>query len=90
METIDKILLRSILQTKSTTSYEAFFLELGLVPIHLIIKERRIKYLHYLINRDENETIYKFLKVQWEKPVKNDWSTQVRQDLKDLEISEDF
>ena len=34
--------------------------------------------------------IFKFMNAQWNQPVKNDWTTQVRQDLNDLEISEDF
>ena len=34
--------------------------------------------------------LYKFLNAQWNNPVKNDWTNQVRQDLKDLDITEDF
>ena len=90
LENIDKIYLRSILKTKSSLAYEAYFLELGIIPLSLIIKGRRVKYLHYLVNRPENEMISKFLKAQWNNPVKNDWTTQVRQDLKDLNISENF
>ena len=50
LETIDKIFLKSILKTKSSVCYEALFLELGILPLGIIIKERRVKYLHYLVN----------------------------------------
>ena len=70
--------------------YEALYLELGVMPLKMIIKGRRIRYLYYLINRNENEMLFKFLNAQWNMPVKNDWTIQVRQDLKDLNISEDF
>ena len=90
LENIDKIFLRSILKTKMSVPYEALYLELGILPLKMIIKGRRIRYLYYLINRNENEMLFKFLNAQWNMPVKNDWTIQVRQDLKDLNISEDF
>ena len=48
LEEVDKLLLRRILNAPTSACIESLYLELGLVPIHIIIKARRVKYLHYL------------------------------------------
>ena len=73
-----------------TTSHEAFFLELGIVPLGVIFKKRRINYLHYILTNDESEMLSRFLNAQDSNPVKNDWITQCRKDLRDFKIKEDF
>ena len=47
MEEVDKMLLRKILDAPMSTCIESLYLELGLVPISIILKSRRI---HYLAN----------------------------------------
>ena len=59
-ENLDRLLLRRILQVPVSTPKEAFFLELGIIPISVTIKARRINYLHYLVNRKQSEMLYKF------------------------------
>ena len=49
LEEVDKLLLRRILNAPTSSCIESLYLELGLVPIHIIIKARRVKYLHYLV-----------------------------------------
>ena len=71
-------------------SVESLFLELGLTPIHIIIKSRRIRYLHYLVRLDKDEMLYKVFLAQWKYPVKDDWTDMVKQDLKDLKIGLSF
>ena len=66
------------------------YLELGCLRISTIIKCRRINFLHYLISTDKNKMLYKFFATQWKYPNKNDWTETVRQDLKDLSISENL
>jgi hypothetical protein len=55
-EKLDRLLLRKILAVPFSTPQEAFYLELGIVPISVVIKIRRLQYLHNLVNRKEKET----------------------------------
>ena len=64
LESVDKLLLSKLLRTKSTTPYESYFLELGILPLGVLIKSRRVKYLNYLVSRNQKETLYKFFKKQ--------------------------
>ena len=59
-ENLDRMLLRKILKVPISTPQESFYLELGILPIGVIIKARRINYLHYLVKRNQSEMLYKF------------------------------
>ena len=48
---------------------------------------RRILYQHYLLTRPTSEMIYNFFEAQLNKPVKNDWTEQVKEDLVYLELN---
>ena len=48
LESVDKLLIRQILNTPMSTPVEVLFLELGIVSIGTIIKAARVNYLHYL------------------------------------------
>ena len=89
-EDLDKLLIRKILQAPISTPEEAFFLELGIMPISVTIKARRIKYLHYLINLEDKEMLYQFFIVQWNNPTKGDWTETVKVDMADFEIPINF
>ena len=86
LEEVDKLLLRRILNAPISTSVESLYLELGLIPIHIIVKARRVKFLHYPTRLSESEMLFKVFHAQWKYPVKNDWTITVKQDLKDLKI----
>ena len=90
LEEVDKILLRSFLDAPSSTCVESLYLELGLIPIQIIIKARRIIQYHYLVNLDKEEMLYQFFEAQLKYPCKDDWTLTVTQDLKDFGISEKF
>ena len=90
LEELDRSLLRKILHVPSTTPKEAFYLELGILPISVMIKARRCMYLHYLLNLEKSEMIYKFFITQWNNPTKGDWSEQVKGDLEEFKIKKDF
>ena len=89
-ESLDRLLLRKILQVPVSTPEEAFYLELGILPIGVIVKARRINYLHYLLTRDTDEMLYKFFITQWLQPCRGDWTETVKQDLQDFNIQCDF
>ena len=88
LEDVDKLYLRQVFRVSSSCPTEAFYLETGLIPIHIIIQARRLNYLHHLVTRDTNETLFKVFKVQWNNPVKNDWVVQVKDDLQVFGISD--
>ena len=69
-----------------TTPYEAFYLELGVLPVSAILKGRRANYLHSILRRDKNSMLYTFFITQWLNPTKGDWTIQVKEDLMDLDI----
>ena len=87
LEKIDKILLRRILEAPNSVCIESLYLELGLIPLHIILKARRINYLHYLANLSEKEMLYKAFIAQWTYPVKDDWTIKVKENLEEFGIS---
>ena len=89
-ENLDRLLLRRILQVPFSTPKEAFYLELGILPISVMIKARRIKYLHYLVTRKETEMLLKFFVTQANQPCKGDWTETVKKDLEQFDIQYDF
>ena len=44
-------------------------------------------FYHYILNEDSESLLHKFYKIQARKPVKNDWSLTIKENLKDLKIS---
>ena len=90
LEDLDRNLLRRAFKCPITTPKEACHLELGLVPISDLLKARRAMYLHYLVNLDRQCMLYKFFITMYENPSKDDWTEQVAEDLKDLDICMDF
>ena len=80
------MLLRKILDAPISACVESLYLELGLVPIGIIIKARRVNFYHYLVNLKNEEMLYTFFEAQLRNPCKDDWTLQALQDFKDLGI----
>ena len=80
LEEVDKLFLRRVLGAPDSSCIESLYLELGVIPIRVIIKERRVKYLQYLTKQDENQMLYKVFKTQWNYPTRDDWTIQVKED----------
>ena len=85
-ENLDKLFFGRLLGVPKSTPTEAFYLELGAIPITAIIKGRRVNYLHNILTREPTSMLYTFFITQWLNPTRGDWVLQVREDLKDLEI----
>ena len=85
-ENLDLSLLRKFLKAPVSTPKEALYLELGLIPIGILVKVRRINYLHYLISRKKSEMISQFFWTQWYNPTRDDWTESVKRDLNDFKI----
>ena len=54
LQQVDYMMLRKVLAVPSSVSIESLYLELGIIPLNIILKSRRINYLHYLANQKEN------------------------------------
>ena len=54
MEEVDKMLIRKILDAPISSCIESLYLELDIIPIHILLKARRINYFHYLVNLKES------------------------------------
>ena len=91
LEEVDRLLLRRILNVAASCPVEALYLELGCVPLRIVIKSRRINYLHHLTTRNSSEMIFKFFMAQWNFPAnKDEWTEQVRKYLEELKMEEDL
>ena len=88
LEQIDEQLLRRILEVGSGCPKEMLYLDTGTMPIRFIITYRRIMFLHYILNEDQESLICRFYKAQVKNPTINDWSVTVENDLKELGISQ--
>ena len=79
-------MIRGILDAPASACVESLYLELGLIPIHIIIKARRVNYLHYLATLKEDEMLYKVFMAQWKYPVRGHWVLEVQKNLFELDI----
>ena len=87
LETIDLAFLRQLLEAPKGTPKEMLFLELGCIPFREIIREKRLGYLHYILNEDKKSMIFRFFESQMKQRTKKDWVSTVLDDLEKLEIN---
>ena len=85
-EKLDTLFFSKLLEVPGSTPNEAFFLELGVLPVEAIVKARRINYLHSILQRDKGSMLYTFFVTQWNNPTRGDWTLEVKQDLEDFGI----
>ena len=90
LDALDRELIRRAFGCPFSVPAEAGHLELGLVPVRFIVKERRVNYLHYLATSEKDKLLYKFFMTQWTNPCKSDWTEKVKVDLADLNIRQDL
>ena len=86
LESCDKSLLVRLFGVPSSCSYEAVYLETGILPVRFILKGRRLMYYWTLLNKSEDELVKKFFDIQKEHSVKDDWIEQIQNDLNSLDI----
>ena len=70
----------------SKTPLETLYLESGNIPIRFILMSRRLNFLHYILNEDDDSLLRSFFTAQLESPVKGDWVMRVTEDMKELGI----
>ena len=86
LEKIDEQLLRKLLKAPSKTPKEILFLELGCVPLRLIIRSKRMNLLHYILNQPEDSILKEVFNEQNRSPSRNDWVKLIQNDMKVLKI----
>ena len=84
IEQIDEQFLRRLVGTRRSCAIEQMYLELGFQPARFVIQSRRINFLHYILNENENSLIFQILNTQLESPNKGDWGQKVTNDLREL------
>ena len=87
LESCDRSLLQRLFGVPSSCSYEAVYLETGLLPVRFILQGRRLMYYWTLLNKSPNELVKNVFDVQKEHSVQDDWIEQIEQDLNSLEIN---
>ena len=87
LEKIDEQLLGKILKASSKTPKEMLFLELGSIPLRLIIRSERMNFfLQYILNQPNESLMKKVFDEQLKNPSRNDWVNLIVQDMKILKI----
>ena len=90
LELLDRTLLKRIFCVPNSTPSAAIYLETGCMRISTIIKARRANYLHYLVKLPEDEMLSKFFRNQWFEGGQYDWTTQIKNDLIDLDLPQNL
>ena len=78
IETVDLMLLRSLLGAPKSVPKEMFYLELGILPLREMIKQRRLNFLHYILAQESTSIISQVFQTQNENPSKKDWISTVK------------
>ena len=89
-ENLDHLFFRKLFRVPKSTPIEAFYLETGALPMSIIIKVRRLNYLHSILKRGNSGMLFSFFITQWYNPSRGDWTEQVKADMKEFNIPEDF
>ena len=90
LETVDVMLLRSLLNAPQSTPKEMLFLELGVLPLRDIIRQRRLNFLFYILNQDDESMISKVFQSQCNHQTSKDWITTIKSDLEYLGLNVNF
>ena len=88
IERIEENFLRKVLKTTKGCPLVQLYLEMGHNPARLEIQKTRLLYMQYILQQNEDSTIFRFFNLQLEQPTRGDWAASCLQDLKDLQIEE--
>ena len=86
LEQIDEMLLRNLFSCSRNVPKDLLYLEMGLVPISYIIKERRLLFMHHILRQKEDSLVFRFFMAQLNSPTNNDWVSTVLEDLEMLDF----
>ena len=87
IERIEESFMRQLLKTTKGCPINQMYLEFGQIPARFDIFKLRLFFLKYILNQEENSMIFKFFKLQLEKPAKFDWASTCMKNLQELDIN---
>jgi hypothetical protein len=64
LQQVDEMLFIKILEVRQSCPKEMLYLDTGCTPIRYIIMLRKIMFLHYILNEDEESLIFRVLQAQ--------------------------
>ena len=86
IERIEEMFLRKILKTSKGCPISQLYLETGQWPARFQIMKSRMLFLKYILGEEETSMVAKFFKLQLKYPIKGDWVSTCRKDLKEMKI----
>ena len=87
LDKIDIQLLRKSIMVSSKSSRSLLLLELGVVPVEYLLKQKRINFLHHLLTSEDQSLAKAVFLKQTERPMKGDYVNIVNKDLVDCKIN---
>ena len=90
LDKVDLCLIRNVTMTSSKVSRSLILLELGLMSVEYIIKQKRLNYLHNLIQMEDKFTAKKVFLLQCQSPLMGDWVKYVHEDMSELQLNYNF
>ena len=66
------------------------FLDLGIIPLKVILIQRRLMYLHYILQQKEESLLSQCFQAQVKEQLKGDHIIQIQEDLKSVNIQLTF
>ena len=86
LERIDEQFLRKTFCSPVSTPKVLLYTEAGATPIRFILMSRRLNFLWYILHEDEHSLIRRFFDAMASNPIKGDWATSVKDDIKQLNL----
>ena len=90
LERIKEIYLRRLLSTPRSCPISQIYLETGQYPARFEIMKKKLLFLKYILNQEEESTIYKFLQLQTKFPIRGDFVSSCISIMKQLKINLTF
>ena len=86
IERIEESFLRKVLNTSKGCPISQLYLETGQWPARFQIMKLRMLFLKSILDENEQSMVGNFFKLQLDQPVKGDWVSTVRKNLKEMNI----
>ena len=86
LEKPDTILLRKLFPSSGNASRAFMQLELGVIPVKFVVMQKRMNFLHYILNEDINSMIRQVFDALREDSRKGDFISLTKKDKIDLQI----
>ena len=87
IERIDEDMMRRVFKTGRGCAIYQLYLESGQLPARFVIKRMKLIFLHYILTREEESLMFRFLMAQRNDPTKGDWYSDVSKILEEFEIN---